>query len=295
MNPLSDATGAEQVLGNTGFLERWVRLQPGFWELPPRAETSALKAFRSWEGVSLFDRAKLELTTSHFETGIYRAFLEQALPEVPPGLLLEIGAGDGRITHILCEQREGVILACDCNRPALSRLYRALTPRDRDRVLVLCCSIEDLPLRKLSLAGTVAIESLYYLGPRLEETLATLAHQVVPGGRLIHAEPTLEGYLIHCLAIGDWEGALTTAEQRKVEGAYRGLSRAEVEQIHDACGWRTLNSGFTPLANLILVNRLIRSELSEVDRLDVVRRVRSAAPWFEIPRCILYTAAPVEP
>ncbi len=295
MNPLPDATGAEQAIGNTGLLEGWVRLHPGFWELPPRVETRALEAFRSWEGVSLFDRAKLELTTSHFETGIYRAFLEQALPEVPPGMVLEIGAGDGRITRILCEYREGVILACDCNRPALSRLYHALAPRDRDRVLVLCSSIEDLPLSKLSLAGTVAIESLYYLGPLFEETLASLAHQVVPGGRLIHAEPTLEGYLIYCLAIGDWEGALTAAENGKVETSYRGFSRAEVERIHDECGWRTLNSGFTPLTNLILINRLMRSDLSEVDRLDVARRVRSAAPWFEVPRCILYTATPAEP
>jgi SAM-dependent methyltransferase len=283
-------TPAELALLDMGLLHGCTRLAPGLYQGPGRARRANLAAFRDSEGVGLNERAKLEFSTAHFETPLYECAVAKALEAMPAGPVLELGAGDGRITRMLLSRWTGPVLACDCNLPALQRLRAGLPEAERNRLVILCEGIEDLPLPPATLAGVVAIEVLYYLGAGFEAALARLAAALVPGGRMVHAEPTLEGWLLYCLAVDDWDGALAAACQGKVERAYRGFTPEEMRTLYAGCGLALLETSRTPLMNILLVNRLLRSSLPEIRRQELLRTIRSAAGICQTPRCVIYTA-----
>jgi len=293
MEQLKGQTPAEQALLEAGLLRGCTRLAPGFFRGPAGGECrEPLAPFSEGDGVALSERAKIELTTAHFETPIYERAVGAALADMPPGPLLELGAGDGRITRMLLARWQGPVLACDCNQAALARLHAALSQEERQRIVLLCCGIKELPLPAASVSGIVAIETLYYLGREFEAALQVLARSLRPGGRLVHAEPTLEGWLLYCVAVDDWAGALATAGEGAVETRYRGFTPEQMRSLHAACGLRPVAQDQTPLVNILLVNRLARSGLPEAQRLEILRAVRAAAEQCPTPRCVIYTAAP---
>jgi cyclopropane fatty-acyl-phospholipid synthase-like methyltransferase len=283
----------EQKMLDTGFLANCTRVAEGFWELPTGICNEALNSFRSWDGVRLTERAKIELTTSYYETKLYEKTIRKVISKIPEGMILELGAGDGRITRMLLDNWCGSILACECNKPALERLHASLSAEDRQRLLLLCGSIEDLQLKYVSFSAIVAIEVLHYLGASFNAFFARLASALEPNGKLVHSEATAEGWLLYCLAIDDWDGALIAAEQHLVENRFPGFTPDEIKSVYEKSGLRLIETAQTPLANILLVNRLNRSNLPEERKLEIARRIRTNAEALSIPRCVIYTAEPI--
>lgn len=291
ITPKSEFTVLEQILFSRGFFANCTCVKKGFWQLQSEHSSEALDPFCSWEGVTLHERAKLELTTAHYETKVYERIVKKALVGIPDGIALELGAGDGRITHMLLENWTGYIVACDCNRPALERLYASFTPQDHQRIVILCGDIKTILLSKVKFSLIIAFETLYYLNKDFEFFLSKLANSLDPLGKLIHAEPTVEGWLLLCLAIEDWDGAILAAQKNLVESGYNGYTLDEMKNIYTKCGLKLLATDTTSLANLLLINRLVRSNLTEEQRIETARKIRGSLERFSIPRCIVYTAS----
>lgn len=75
---------------------------PGLWLSGENMRCSWIKHYADKRGVRLRTRTSCGLSTSALDFAIYRKLLTQTLSAVPrSGCILELGAGDGRITREL--------------------------------------------------------------------------------------------------------------------------------------------------------------------------------------------------
>lgn len=284
----------EQMALSLGLLKGATRTDDGVWINGGGAHCRWAAEHGSSEGTTLRERAAVEMSTAYLESQIYRDYLQLTLNGLRPGdLVLELGAGDGRITRYILQMGLRV-LACECNESSMKRLCTGLSPAERERVVLLQGDIQSIAYPAETLDAVVAIEVLYYLGDAYDETLSRLLKGLRPGGLLIHSEPTLEGVLFYALLERDWELAEAIATHGRRPLGERVFAPGEREASLAKAGGRLVGSGYTPLINPLLVNRLTTSDLASEQAIKALRLVRSVWRQCSCPRCVIHTIARAE-
>ena len=180
-------------------------------------------------GTQLRERAKVALSTSHFEDKVYRRLLEKHLAPAPTDRVLELGCGDGRMTDHLLRLGARRIVAVDISLEGMRRYRDALAPEDRSRVFFIQSDVHHLPLAPEAMDQVVAIEVLLYLNDRFENSLKVVHGLTRPGGRFVHSEPTLSGGLLFHLVSADFERMRAMlATHRKTEQFLGGTTTSRV-------------------------------------------------------------------
>jgi SAM-dependent methyltransferase len=269
------------------------------WTSPEAALSQEAQVHGAAEGVRLYERSLEEMSTSFFEGGLYRSFLEDSLAGLDRGEpILELGSGDGRITRYLLEMGFRRIVASDCNCQALSRFHDSLDQGERGRVAVLVKDLAAMDFPPRSLAAVVAIEVLCYFNEAVAPLLGRLAGWLRPGGLLVQSEPTLEGALTYSLAAGDWTNVESLIRRRrKVEllpGGQTVLSRVfapgELEDAYRGAGLEVTGRGMTPTLNCLAVWAAGQAGPAQALGMELLREIRQASPLFSDQRCQMLCA-----
>jgi SAM-dependent methyltransferase len=291
-------TELESRLQRLGGLQGCRQIQESFWSAEDQGGVSpTAQPHCATEGVSLSDRSKVESSTSYWEWRVYKEFISEALAEADRNeLILDLGAGDGRITRLLLANGFSQVVACDCNLKGLERFYATLSPPERQKILLLHRDIDKLSFPPGSLGGITAIESLYFQNELYESFLERLVTFLRPGGLLVHSEPLLEGALIPALAVGDWAEVEDIcrrgvrhdmlAQGRFVET--RLFSLDELAAIHQNLHLHTLRQAGIPSLNHLAVTMLNNSALSEAEKLGLLRCVRDRLGECSPSRCAVF-------
>ncbi|MBI4798465.1 MAG: class I SAM-dependent methyltransferase [Desulfarculus sp.] len=289
----------ESKLWESGLLAGYQRAAGGVWQPERLALSQTVQPHCATEGVSLDERSQVEMSTSFYEWQIYKAFLGQNLGGMAPGLpLLELGAGDGRITRFVLQMGFEQVIACDCNLGALRRLRSKLGPEERDRVVLIQNDIGQLSFPPGYFGAVIAIEVLYYLNEGYEGMLERLHQILAPQGLLMHSEPLLEGALTYALVAQDWDSVRSLCHERlKIEDIGQGqIARSRVFTLTElqAAGrgagfaWRDLR--FTPALNSVAVKQIGAAALEPEAKLELLRGVRQLLDSGQNPRCALVAA-----
>ena len=275
----------------------------GVWHpLLPVLPLSALPHCAT-KGVNLDLRSKVEMSTSFFEWQLYMSFLRQNLDGVSRELpLLELGAGDGRITSYLLKMGFRQIVACDCNIEALQRIHSKLEPGERQRVVLVGDDMSRLRLPRDFFGAIVAIEVLYYLNENYENMLAALHTNLGDNGLLLNAEPLLEGALIYALVAQDWDNVNSLCHDRlKIEHLgqeqavrSRVFTLPELTAASKSAGFEIKDLRFTSALNSLAVRQIGAGDLGEKRKLDLLRSVRSVIDKNYTPRCALLAATKLD-
>lgn len=250
------------------------------------------KIYHKSRDICLRTRSEEEFSTSFHEKRIYQALIEEHLRRhVAPGApVLELGAGDGRISRILLDAGTTDLLACDANVDPLLRFQDSLAAGEQDHVCFLAADMTELEFPEGVFSAIVAIEALYYLGEAFEQVFERICTWLAPGGLLIHAEPTLEGWLLFNLAEQNWEELDCSLASKRVERAGRGFSQEQIRTLHAKCGLSTHAEAVCPLANVLAVNRLYKSDLPRAEQYEILRAIRNNSDIFVTPRSVAYAA-----
>ncbi len=116
--------------------------------------------------VDYFSRAKNVTTAPYFLEEWHKSFLrrwQENFPALKGKVILDGGVGQGYATIELA--REGArIIACDLSFPALLRLKKiAIQEGVEERILFVCCSLENLPIKERVADGVLANAVLEHL------------------------------------------------------------------------------------------------------------------------------------
>jgi len=182
---------------------------------PENSKAATDDCFTSFEGTTLRERAQADLSSSRFESASYVKIIQKALAVCNKGgVILELGAGDGRFTELLLEKH--MVIANEINAPALLRLRDSVSKPEN--LFCLCCSFDELPVRKQSILMITAIECLCYANENYENTIRQLVSLLELSGFFLDSEPLIDGAISYNLANNDFHSAsLAIREHRKEE------------------------------------------------------------------------------
>lgn len=282
---------------------RWVdprdyeALGDNFLQFSGQSISRASEHHQQANGTFLRERSLVEFSTAYLENKQYSDFVRRGLDPLPRSApILEVGAGDGRITRYLLEMGFENIIACECNPNSLGRLHGSLSRQERERVLLLVQDLQTLTLPRQGFQAVLAIEVLCYFNHDYEMVVGKLTDFLAPGGFLLESEPLLEGALVYALAEQDWENVLSICrDSLKIESQKSGrplrsrvFQENEIEAIHAAHGLQTLGKASTSAINSLAVSRIGQSTLADMDKLALLRAVRDRLESQLAPRCLLY-------
>lgn len=123
---------------------------------------------------------------------LHRAQLEPVFENLPPSArILDIGAGDGRLTHLLAERFRFVVgLEPQARALALARL---MTEINGTSPALLQADAADLPLRPASFDCVTAFDVIEHLPrPTMERLLREMRRVLVPRGWAVVTTPNRE-------------------------------------------------------------------------------------------------------
>jgi SAM-dependent methyltransferase len=164
------------------------------------------------KGAALRELADTRLHLAYWETPYYRKAITRFLQDVPSAsdtVVMDVGCGDGRFTQLLLELGYQRIIATDAHlTPLLSLQDYANQEGFADRLLLIHCDADQIPVRSGSAAAILAIGVYYYLNDRYERCLQEAHRLLQDGGTLINSEPDFEGAVYKSLIFEDTRDAI---------------------------------------------------------------------------------------
>ncbi|WP_319762383.1 methyltransferase domain-containing protein [Maridesulfovibrio sp.] len=234
-------------------------IEPNFFVSSKTPSSDWMKLNINGHGSTLRDRADIALTTSSLDIEVYRRLLSETLNLLPRACtVLELGAGDGRITHELLKLGFTNIIAVECHPESAKQLYNSLSPTQRKFVQVVCADVLDLNIPENSIDALVSIEVLCYLNKKFEKRLEHFAKALAPNGIITHSELMQEGNLYYAIAFEDKNKIESLLQKKwaKSNVTIRVFTKDEMQYIYKQCGLKMLEShpisslhGFLSAAN----------------------------------------------
>ncbi len=196
-------------------------------------------AFQQFNGTQLRERVNAEFSTSKYEYIIYKSFIENVLDLINSNkIILEIGAGDGRFTGILL--KNNYVIANDVNFQSLQRYKNTISVLEKEKILFICASFDDMPIFLNEIELMIAIESLLYANENFQDILQTLMKNIKPNGYIIDSEPIKSSAILYSLLNNEaQDNIVSLLNGKKKENLIddmiinsRVFTKAEIENIY---------------------------------------------------------------
>ncbi|WP_421900075.1 class I SAM-dependent methyltransferase [Maridesulfovibrio sp.] len=270
-----------------------VEIEPNFFATNkiPASEWMRLNANET--GVTLCERAKIAMTTSSLDLPLYKKYLEQNLADLDrSACIMELGAGDGRITHELLRMGFSNIIAVEGQIQSIKRLYSSLDEEQLTRVRLICADVLDLSLAESSVDTIVSIETLCCLNDDFEKAMTHLSQSLTPKGRIIHAELMQEGNLFYALAFDDKDKIKSLLEGKTPThfGAVRVFENNEMEQIYRQCGLTTIEKHAIPSLHGFLSRAYPRLGKEDPEVINLLQQTQSTLGHNDLARAMYFVA-----
>ena len=226
-------------------------------------------------------------------TGILAFFLQDEHLD-SDSIVCDLGAGDGRFSIWLLENYPGRVIAVDVVRPALENLAKeAKALGFEDRLILLHCSFESLPLRTNSVNVVLAINSLYYLGSAVTKALEEADRVMNAESCMISTRHCKEAMLLRALIFNGVREFIEATEsdsirESNVEGDPRfPISTQEEEsELYSKMGLqRVAESGVSVFDQMVSLLARTKDEegaavREEIDRLgESLEKLRTTSNW----------------
>jgi SAM-dependent methyltransferase len=179
-------------------------LDQGIYRFGVRADDEATNWFVAKGGSDFHARMQIPYTMSSLDAPVYRRYLEALKPTYRDGVIVDVGAADGRNTEPFLEWGYRRLVATDVSLASLIRL-RQRVARDRpewlDRLLLIECDARRLPLISDCADVVLSTEVLYYLNEDYGDGLRSCTRilKPAPEARLLVSERSWEGGLVNRL------------------------------------------------------------------------------------------------
>jgi ubiquinone/menaquinone biosynthesis C-methylase UbiE len=225
---------------------------------------------------------------------ILRRFLE-ADSKVPAGVVADLGSGDGRFSLWLLRTFPVRVVAVDVVGEALADLAESAAREGfQSRILLVRSDIERLPLRSESIDAALAINSLYYLGERMDRGVAELARVLRSNGTAVTTRHIPEAVFLRTLIFNGLKPFLeavrsgTAIESGAPEAPrFPLLSETENRELFARFGLLEAEEAGIPLFEQLVSlsgrtdpGRRAEIEANENELRDVMSYLRSNSPWY---------------
>lgn len=243
-------------------------------------------------GAALRELSKKTLHLAYWETPYYEKAIRSFLRDVDDPsqcTALDIGCGDGRFTELLLELGFARVIATDAHLVPLQSLQQfARSSGQADRLLLIQCGADQLPLRPSSVDAALAIGVFYYLNEKYENCLKEVHRVLRAGGTLVNSEPDLEGAVYKSLFFEEVEDAFENfrekrfkEEKGRTDFKFRLFSQQEMQQILAQHGFRVVDRHGLSLLPSILRIKMVRGEIPEEVVLNNEKEIRQLFDHFD--------------
>jgi SAM-dependent methyltransferase len=244
------------------------RIEDGILRFGVPPEDPSIAWYVNKGGSTIRQRAQVPYTMMSLDTPLYHSYLERLRFDDLEGLVVDVGAGDGRNTELWLGWGYRRVIALDATFSSLQRLrerIEASCPDRLDHLLLVECDVRHMPIRSRAASLVLAVEVLYYLNEEFSLGLAECARLLGPSGTLFLSERTREGGYLTRLLYGGVRGLLDMhASGEFYDGAENNPVRSrcfledELVALVDGVGLEVLQIKGMPVMSLLL--SYLRSE-----------------------------------
>jgi SAM-dependent methyltransferase len=270
----------------------------GIIRLPVSIADQGITFYRKVGGSHFHERSAVPFAMSALDTPVYHAFVDDLLPTDRDAIIVDVGGGDGRNAKHCLKRGFKHVVVIDAVAEALLRFRQRVAeqqPEWLDRLLLIEADARTLPLRSMSAAAVIVVETLCYLNEDYKFGLKECVRLMAPAAKILVSERDYEGGLVLRLLYHGIEGLLQLAQNRSLwDGTERSLVRSrcftesELIDLCSACGLKTVQLGGTPLLALLLgyLNRHKLLDARDSDRLgNVSALLMTLARYGALRRC----------
>lgn len=244
------------------------------WSRGVKASLATKFHERMPKGAALREYQDVEFHLAYWETPYYKSVLDQFLSDSSidhDKIAIDIGCGDGRFTqYLLMEKGFTKVIATDSHLLPLKSLARFAEDNGlAEKLIIIHCSADSIPVASSSINLAMAIGVFYYLNDRFEDCLCE-AHRILEDKAvLINSEPDLEGAVYKSMifegmgdAIENLVQKIFKEEKGETNYKFRLFEREELKSILSQHGFTVVASHGLSLLPSILRIKMVRGEFS---------------------------------
>ncbi|NMB57348.1 methyltransferase domain-containing protein [Candidatus Beckwithbacteria bacterium] len=244
------------------------------------------------KGAALRELQEFPLHLAYWERPYYHNALEKFLSNfriTKETVAVDIGCGDGRFTEYLLKKGFQKIIATDSHiKPLLSLRNYIIKNNFQDKVLIINCSAEDIPIKTESVDLALAIGVFYYLNDKCELAISESKRLLKTKGILINSEPDLSGAIFKSIYFEEIDDLIENFEKRKFKEEkgktnfkFKLFSQDEISQLLQKSGFNIIDKHGLSLLPSILRIKMVRGELSEDEIKSKENKLRKIFDYFD--------------
>jgi hypothetical protein len=238
------------------------RLDEGILRFGVPSDDPSIAWYVNKGGSTIRERARVPFTMTSLDTPLYHHYLEGVRVDDPQGLIVDVGAGDGRNTDLWLDWGYQRVIALDATLSSLRRLRQRVEetfPETLERLLLVECDARRIPIRSGAASLVLAVEVLYYLNEEFSLGLAECARLLSSRGTLFLSERATEGGYLTRLLYGGVQGMLDMhssgdfydgTQSNPVRS--RCFSEGELRALAERAGLDVLETKGIPIMSLVL-------------------------------------------
>lgn len=244
------------------------------------------------KGAILRELEKVQFHLSNWETPYYKNSLDNMLPkykDIENKVVLDVGCGDGRFTEYLIRKGFKKIIAIDTDlRPLRSLALYLRTKKLNDRVLIIKCSAQNIPIKNNSLDLVLALGVFYYQNIEFEKCIKESARVLKKNAYLINSEPDMEGGLYKSIIfeglddlVENYFSKVFKEEKGETKYKFRLFNKNDLIKILNSNGFKVLNTHGLPLLPSILRIKFVRGEISSDDLIKNESKIKKIFDYLD--------------
>ena len=244
------------------------------------------------KGAALREFKDIHHHLSYWETPFYKKALDKFLDgwdNLENKTAIDIGCGDGRFTEYLIEKGFGKVIAIDAHlKPLESLLHYAKEKNYEDRLMIIHCSADNIPVIDGEVDLALAIGVFYYSNDKYEDCLSEVRRILKPSATLINSEPDLEGAVYKSIffeeledMIENYKNRLFKEEKGKTEFKFRLFEREELKKLLNKNGFSVVDFHGLSLLPSILRIKMVREEFSKNEIIAQEEKIKEVFDYFD--------------